>query len=44
MRYEVLDLIEGEKPSVLQRKRTGERILAKIKNFVETFVNGMVGK
>ncbi len=43
LRDEVLDLIEGAKSSVLQRKTTGERILAKIKGFVDTFING-IGK
>ena len=43
LRDEVLDLIEGAKPSVLQRKTTGERILAKIKGFVDTFINGIAG-
>lgn len=43
LRDEVLDLIEGTKPSVLQRKPTGERILAKIKAFVETFISGIGG-
>lgn len=43
LRDEVLDLIEGKKPTVLKRKTTGERIIAKIKNFVETFING-IGK
>lgn len=43
LRDEVLDLIEGAKPSVLQRKTTGERILAKIKGFVDTFINGVGG-
>jgi len=28
-----------EKPSILQRKKTGERILIKIKEFVETYIN-----
>jgi type I restriction enzyme R subunit len=40
LRDEVLDLIEGDKPSVLQRKRIGDTILKKVMNFVETFVNG----
>lgn len=40
LRDEVLDLIEGDKPSVLQRKNIGDTILKKIINFVETFVNG----
>lgn len=43
LRDEVLDLIDGEKPSVLQRKSTGERILAKIKGFVDTFISGIAG-
>jgi len=43
LRDEVLDLIEGAKPSVLHRKTTGERILAKIKGFVDTFINGIAG-
>jgi type I restriction enzyme R subunit len=43
LRDEVLDLIEGVKPSVLERKTTGNRIIAKIKDFVETFINGITG-
>ena len=41
LRDEILDLIEGEKPSLLQRKTLGERILKKIMVFVDTFINGM---
>ncbi len=41
LREEVLELIEGHKPSVLQRKRKGERILSRIVDFVDTFINGM---
>jgi type I restriction enzyme R subunit len=41
LRDEVLELIEGEKPSLLQRKKIGDRILSKILNFVETFINGI---
>jgi type I restriction enzyme R subunit len=41
IREQVLELIEGEKPSLLQRKKTGDRILLRIKSFVETFLNGM---
>lgn len=44
LRDEVLDLIEGEKPSVLQRKKLGDQILSKIISFVETFVNGLSGE
>ncbi|UKT62702.1 type I restriction endonuclease subunit R [Pedobacter mucosus] len=40
---ELLELIEGEKPSVLQRKKKGNSILLRIKDFVDTFINGMVG-
>lgn len=41
LRDEVLELIEGEKPSLLQRKKLGDRILKRILDFVETFMNGM---
>jgi len=43
LRDEVLDLIQGEKPTILERKKTGDRILDKIVNFVKTFVNGITG-
>jgi type I restriction enzyme R subunit len=43
LRDEVLELIEGEKPSLLQRKKLGDRILKRIVDFVETFINGMTG-
>lgn len=43
LRDEVLDLIEGEKPSVLVRKKLGDKILNKIIGFVETFINGVTG-
>jgi type I restriction enzyme R subunit len=43
LRDEVLELLEGEKPTLLQRKKTGDRILSKIIKFVETFINGVVG-
>ncbi len=42
LRDEVLDLIDGDKPTLLQRKKIGDRILAKIVAFVDTFVNGIV--
>ncbi len=41
LRDEVLDLIEGTKPTLLQRQKIGDRILRKILNFVDTFINGM---
>jgi type I restriction enzyme R subunit len=43
LRDEVLELIEGEKPSLLQRKKLGDRVLKRIMDFVETFINGMAG-
>jgi type I restriction enzyme R subunit len=43
MRDDILELLNVEKPTLLQRKKTGERILSKIKAFVETFINGIVG-
>jgi len=41
MRDEILELMVGEKPTLLQRKTTGERILRRIMDFVETFLNGI---
>lgn len=41
LRDEVLDLIEGDKPTLLLRKKVGDGILNKIMDFVETFINGM---
>jgi type I restriction enzyme R subunit len=41
MRDEVLQLIEGNEPRLLERKKIGDRILKKIMGFVETFINGM---
>ncbi len=41
LRDEVLELIEGNKPTILERKKVGDRILSKILDFVETFINGM---
>lgn len=43
LRDEVLALIEGEQPSVLQRKKVADRILVKIVSFVDTFINGVTG-
>lgn len=43
LRDEVLELIEGEKPNLLQRKKLGDKILKRIIDFVETFINGMTG-
>ena len=44
LRDEILELLEGNKPTVLERKKIGDRILSKILNFVDTFINGMTGK
>jgi len=41
LRDEVLELIEDEKPGLLQRKAIGERILKRLMDFIETFINGM---
>jgi len=43
LRDELLNLIEGDKPSVLKRKTIGDRILQKVVNFVDTFINGIDG-
>jgi len=43
LRDEILDLIDGEKPTLLNRKKVGDNILKKIMDFVETFINGMDG-
>jgi type I restriction enzyme R subunit len=43
LRDEVLQLIEGSEPKLLERKKIGDRILSKILGFVETFINGMSG-
>lgn len=43
LRDELLDLIQGEKPSLLNRKKVGDRILKLIVDFVETYINGMTG-
>ncbi len=41
LRDEVLALIEGDKPGALLRKKTAERILARVMGFVETFLSGV---
>lgn len=43
LRDEVLQLIEGSEPKLLERKTIGDRILKKIVDFVEKFINGMAG-
>lgn len=43
LRDEILELIEGEKPTILERKKLGDRILNKIIGFVDTFINGIAG-
>lgn len=43
MRDEILELLAGDKPTLLQRKSIGEKILRRIMDFVETFINGISG-
>ena len=43
MRDEILELLDSEKPTLLLRKKIGDRILSKIIGFVETFINGLSG-
>jgi len=43
LRDEILELLEDEQPTLLERKKTGDRILKKILNFVDTFINGITG-
>lgn len=43
LRDELLNLRKDGKPSVLKFKETGDRILTKIKDFVDTFVKGISG-
>lgn len=42
IRDEVMTCL-GERPSILKAREIGNRIIAKMKEFVETFVRGMVG-
>lgn len=44
LRDEILQLLEGEQPTLLERKKTGDRILKKILDFVDTFINGITGQ
>jgi type I restriction enzyme R subunit len=44
LRDEILELLEGEQPKVLERKRLGDRIMKKIIGFVDTFINGITGQ
>lgn len=41
IRDQVLELIEGDKPKALQRKPVGNRILKKVIDFVETFIENL---
>ncbi len=41
LRSDVLDMLNGKKPGIRERKTVAERIVSKIKDFVETFVNGI---
>jgi len=44
LRDEILELLDGEQPTLLERKKVGARILKKIINFVDTFINGINGQ
>jgi len=44
LRDEILNLIEGEMPIVLERKKGADRVLGKRLEFVERFISGMSGK
>ena len=44
LRDEILELLDGEQPTLLERKKVGARILKKIINFVDTFINGITGQ
>jgi type I restriction enzyme R subunit len=41
LRDEVLNMLQGKKPGVRERKTVAERIIGKLRDFVETFINGM---
>lgn len=43
IRDEVLTLLNGEKPVLLERASVGDRILKRIIDFVDTFINGIEG-
>ncbi len=43
MRDEILDLMDGDRPMLLERKKMGKRILERINDFIETFINGISG-
>lgn len=44
LRDEVLQLIEGSEPKLLERKKISNRILKRIMDFIERFIIGMTGK
>ena len=44
LRDEILELLVGEQPTLLERKKIGDRVLKKILNFVDTFINGLTGQ
>lgn len=44
LRDEILELLDDEQPTLLERKKISDRILKKILNFVDTFINGIIGQ
>jgi len=41
LRDEVLGMLQGKRPGIRERKTVAERLIGRIKGFVETFVNGI---
>lgn len=41
LRDEVLEMLEGKKPGIKDRKIVAERIIQRLKDFVDTFINGI---
>jgi type I restriction enzyme R subunit len=41
LRDNLLDTLQGTKPGILERKSIADRLLTKMKNFVETFIDGI---
>jgi type I restriction enzyme R subunit len=42
LKSEFLDLIVGDKLTLLKRKKKGDTFLKKILYFIETYINGMI--
>jgi len=44
MQDEILDFLESDKHTLLQYRSFGDRILKRIVDFVEIFINGVAGE